>query len=103
MQGVECFNCNKMTGAQKHRPLTDEELASLLTDSLSPADRAELIERLGDDPESQQTLAIAVSSPDSPVESLSQNTLNSLMRMVRESKTDNGICPHCAEDLPQNG
>jgi hypothetical protein len=94
---------NIMNGAPKHRPLTDEELASLLTDSLSPTDRAELIERLGDDPESQQTLAIAASSPDSPGEALSQSSISSLMAKVRESVTDTGICPHCASDLNPSG
>jgi hypothetical protein len=98
------LNCNKMNGAQKqNRPLTDEELASLLTDTLSPVARADLIERLGDDPTAQQILAIAVSSPDSSGESLSQSSIDKLMVKVRESKSDPGICHHCAADLNPSG
>jgi len=93
-----------MNGAQDHgKSLTDEDLARLLLDDLDPSERAALLERLGGDTDARQALALAASSVDSSGQDLSEKSIGRLMTLVRESKSDAGICPHCAGDLGPAG
>ncbi len=78
-------------------PLTDEELGRLFDPGLDPAERKALVERLKNDPDTAEILALASSEPDSI--GLSDATVEKLLVTVKEKIRDTGICPHCAGEL----
>ena len=90
-------------GNSMGKRLTDEELAALLDENLDPAERTKLVGRLENDPESARILALAASGALADEEGFSEETVDSLMKTVRESGEDTGICPHCGGDLVEGG
>lgn len=101
MAGDEKYNSGEIGGADK--PLTDYELAELLGDEITPEKRASLVERLHRDPVAAEVLALAMSEVPDDAEGLRSGKVDRLLKMVRESKSQDDICPHCAGDLHPEG
>jgi predicted amidophosphoribosyltransferase len=88
---------------EKTARLTDEELSRLLETDLDPAERARLVSRLENDPDSARVLGYASGLAKPEGESLSDETVDKLIGVVREHKSVGGICPHCAGNLYPGG
>jgi len=85
------------------RRLSDEELASLLGDDLEPAERAELIKRLSGDREALELLALAAAVGESGGAGFSEETIERLLEIVKESGGSLVTCPHCNGELHPGG
>jgi len=98
----ETKNETENSGRQTE-PLTDEEIASLLGDDLSPEQRAELVSRLNSAPESAEILAIAASRPPESPGGFTPGRIDIILKKARETLPANDICPNCSGDLHKNG
>jgi len=86
----------------KHRSVTDEELAKLLDPDLHESERERILARLGDDPDSVHALALAMKSEPSQ-DGFTPAEVDSILKLVKVPKSDAGICPNCAGDLHEGG
>ncbi|MCX6645503.1 MAG: zinc ribbon domain-containing protein [bacterium] len=78
-------------------PLNDEEISRLMDPGLDPEERRDLIERLENDPHSAEILALAGSKPSA--DSLHTSVVEKVLKKVRESAAETGLCSFCAGDL----
>lgn len=70
---------------QQYPFLNDEEITQLLMLDLDPTERQKLLDRLKNDPEAQEILALAATETDSD-EGLSSETVEKLMKIVHATK-----------------
>jgi len=87
----------------REEKLTDEELARLLDPSLDPETRRQLVDRLGNDPDSARILGMAGGSIPASGDNLSEKTIEKLLDTVKKHDRETGLCPHCAGDLHDSG